>query len=399
MPKITTDDWSELFVLLNERTSHGEVFVVLDEITWMGSKDPDFLGKLHYAWEKFFSNNPKLTLIICGSISAWIEENILSSTGYFGRVSLEINLEELTIKECNELLNDIGFKRSAFEKLMLLSITGGIPWYIEQINSTLSASENIQNLCFTKDALLVKEFGYIFNDLFKERRKDIQKRIVMELVNGPMTHEGIAKKLNYSRSGVLTEYLEELMSSGFVVQNFLWDLKSLNEMKKNARYRLRDSYLKFYLKNIEPSLSKINKGKYIGIDITSLAGWDTNMGLQFENYVINNSKMIYQSLGINPAEIVMDGPFLQTKTTQQKGCQIDYLIQTKFKTLYICEIKFSRNQLGVNVVNSMMEKISRLKLPYGFSCIPVLIHANQVSTEVIELDYFGHIINVCEWLT
>jgi len=75
----------------------------LDEITWMGSLDPSFLGKLEVVWEKYFSKNPELILILCGSVSQWIEENILSSTGYFGRVAWEISLEELSLKSCDQL--------------------------------------------------------------------------------------------------------------------------------------------------------------------------------------------------------------------------------------------------------------------------------------------------------
>ena len=40
----------------------------------MGSKDFDFLGKLKNAWDLYFSKNPHLILILCGSISSWIEE-------------------------------------------------------------------------------------------------------------------------------------------------------------------------------------------------------------------------------------------------------------------------------------------------------------------------------------
>ena len=32
----------------------------------------------------------------------------------------------------------------------------------------------------------------------------------------------------------------------------------------------------------------------------------------------------------------------QTKTSTQRGCQIDYLIQTKINTLFICEFKFKK---------------------------------------------------------
>jgi hypothetical protein len=398
LPKLKADDWNELFALLSERTSRGEVFIILDEITWMGSKDPNFLSKLHYAWEQYYKKNPRLTLIICGSISTWIEKNILSSTGYFGRVSLEINVEELPLVDCNQLFKEIGFRGSSYEKLILLSITGGIPWYIEQINSEYPASENIKNLCFMKNAILVKEFEYIFHDLFPEKRREIQKKIVSLLASGPLTHEEISKKLGYSRSGALTDYLEELISSGFVSHYFSWSIDTQTESKKNSQYRIRDSYLKFYLKYIFPKMAKIDKDKYEKIDITSLPGWNTVMGLQFENFVINNYKVLYQSLNINPADIVMDGPFFQNKTTKQQGCQIDYLLQTKYKTLYIFEIKFSKNPIGVNVINEMKEKISRLKLPPGYSCIPILIHVNQVTDELIEQDYFARIINVCDWL-
>ncbi len=399
LPELKTDDWTALFLLLNERTSQGEVFIILDEITWMGSKDSDFLGKLHYAWEMHFKKNPKLTLIICGSISSWIEKNILSSTGYFGRISLEINLEELPLSDCSQLLREKGFKGSPYEKLILLSITGGIPWYIEHINPSFTAIDNIKNLCFTKNALLVKEFNYIFNDLFTEKRRDIQKRIVTELASGPLTHEEIATKLDYSRSGALSEYLEELISSGFVTHYFPWSIQSQEESKKNGRYRIRDSYLRFYLKYILPKMGKINKDKYEKINISSLPGWDTIMGLQFENFVISNYKMLYESLNLNPVDIVMDGPFLQQKTTKQQGCQIDYLLQTKYKTLYACEIRFSKSSIGVDVISAMQEKIKRLKLPRGFSCLPVLIHANHVSSELIDQDYFAHIIDVCDWLS
>ena len=97
LPKLKTEDWSELFILLAERVNVGKVVLVFDEITWMGNKDSNFLAKLHYAWENFYKHNPQLILIICGSVSSWIEKNILSSTGYFGRLSLKLSLYELSL--------------------------------------------------------------------------------------------------------------------------------------------------------------------------------------------------------------------------------------------------------------------------------------------------------------
>ena len=48
-PDIKADDWSKLFQLLYEKTKQGRIILLFDEISWMGSKDPDFLGKIKHA--------------------------------------------------------------------------------------------------------------------------------------------------------------------------------------------------------------------------------------------------------------------------------------------------------------------------------------------------------------
>lgn len=44
-------NWSDLFWFLAEQTKRAKVVILLDEISWMGSKDPTFLGKLKNAWD------------------------------------------------------------------------------------------------------------------------------------------------------------------------------------------------------------------------------------------------------------------------------------------------------------------------------------------------------------
>ncbi|MCC8400191.1 MAG: hypothetical protein LN563_06485 [Rickettsia endosymbiont of Platyusa sonomae] len=122
------------------------------------------------------------------------------------------------------------------------------------------------------------------------------------------------------------------------------------------------------------------------------------MGLQFENLILNNRTIIHQSLNIKPEDIISENPFYQRKTSRYPGCQIDYLIQTKFGTLYICEIKFSKNYIDSSIINEMQKKISLLKYPKGYSCRPVLIHVNGVSENVIDDDYFAAIIDISEFL-
>jgi AAA+ ATPase superfamily predicted ATPase len=396
LPEVSVDDWSKLFLLLNERIKKGRIIVLLDEISWMGSKDPDFLGKLKNAWDLHFKNNSKLILILCGSVSSWIEKNIISSTGFFGRISLKLTLEELSLHDCNVFLEHIGFSRSPLEKFMILSVTGAIPWYLELIHPTYSAMENIKRLCFEKNGLLVDEFKYIFHDLFG-RRAEICKKIVEYLSKGSAEYSDIAAGLGYHSSGTLSDYLNDLLISGFISRDYTWSLKSGIETNL-CKFRLSDNYLRFYLKFISPRLNKIKKNQFTDVAITSLTNWESIIGLQFENLVLNNRKLIHHVLGIKPEEIISDNPFFQNPTVKQKGCQIDYLIQTKYNTLIVCEIKFSKNNIHSSVIAAVKEKITKLSLPRRYSCLPVLIHVNGISKEVADAGFFYKTIDFSKFL-
>jgi hypothetical protein len=392
LPGLTeVKDWGDLFTIVAESTKNEEVIILFDEITWMGSKDPVFLGKLKVVWDQQFQKNPNLILILCGSLSSWIEKNIIGSTGFLGRISLKLTLSDLSLNECEQLLQSCGFKGSQQEKFMALAVTGGVPWYLEQINPAITVNENIRRLCFEPDGLFVEEFKYIFHDLFG-KRLPVCKKIVESLKEGPKEYDEIAKNIQYSSGGPLSEYLEDLITSGFLEREHTWSLQTGLELK-SSKYRIRDNYLRYYLKFILPHLRKIKKGLFRSMTPFSMPGWDGVIGLQFENLVLNNRTVIWKSLGLRPEDILFENPYFQTRTSKVSGCQIDYMIQTRFRNLYICEIKFSHNPIPVDVVNEMKKKMEALKVPKGFACLPVLIHMNGVNRTVSESGFFANILN------
>jgi AAA+ ATPase superfamily predicted ATPase len=391
LPGIKPDDWGNLFWALSKYTEKGRVLVVFDEISWMGGKDPTFLSKLKTAWDMYFSKNPNLVMALCGSISSWLEENILSNTGFVGRITIDLVLEELPLNVCNAFWLPKEKRVAAFEKFKLLAITGGVPRYLEEIMPDLPAEKNIQNLCFTRGGLLVREFDEIFSDLFSRRSKSY-KEIVTSLANGPKELPEICKELKKNRGGVLNNYLDDLIKAGFVKRDFAWNFEERKEGKL-SRYRLSDNYLRFYLKYILNNLSKIEKEHFSPSLLMGLPGWEGIMGLQFENLVVRNCRSVWKFIGISPEEVVMDGPYFQKTTKRRPGCQIDYLIQTRFHNLYLCEIKFSKDLVRKTVIEEVEEKIKRLNAPRRFSIRPILIHVNGVESNVLDEEYFDKVID------
>ncbi len=384
-------DWGDLFTIVAKATKNKKMIILFDEITWMGSKDHLFLGKFKVVWDQYFQKNRHLILILCGSMSSWIEKNIIGSTGFLGRISLKLALNELSLDECNQLLEALGFRGSAQEKFTVLSVTGGVPWYLEQINPVLTASENIRKLCFVPDGLFVDEFKYIFHDLFG-KRLPICKKIVESLKDGAKEYDEICQLVQYPSGGPLSDYLEDLITSGFLEREYTWSLKTGQESKQ-SKYRIRDNYIRYYLKYILPTLRKIKKGLFKTTSPAALPGWESVMGLQFENLALHNRALIWKALGIRPEDIVFENPYFQSKTSKQTGCQIDYLIQTRYKNLYVCEIKFSLKPIASDVIEEMKAKLDALKVPKGVACLPVLVHVNGVAKAVQEKEFFFHTLD------
>ena len=396
LSNIKGNDWSEIFFELSKKTKKGSVLVALDEIAWMGSKDADFLGKLKIAWDQFFGKNPKLVLVVASSVSSWIDKNILNSTGFFGRVDLTMNLEELPIRDCVKFWKDRQKAVSSHEKLKMLAVTGGVPKYLEMINPKISTEENIRKLCFLKSGLLFNEFERIFHDLFS-KRSEMYKKIVLALSHHhAMSQEEISKKIGIRSGKTFSDYLKDLSEAGFISADFSWDIRS-SKISKLRKYRLSDNYLRFYLKYIEPNKQKILKGDFENASPANIIHWDVIMGLQFENLVIRNRKELLKALQISPENCGYDGPFFQTKTADRKGCQIDYLIQER-NTLFICEIKFSKSPIGAQVIEEVQKKVDALVTPKYVSYRPVLIHVGGVADEVLYRDYFDKIIDWTELL-
>lgn len=392
-----SDDWGDLFWHLAHHTQEGPTVILLDEISWMGMKDPTFLGKLKTAWDVEFRRNPQLIMILCGSVSSWIEENILKNTGFVGRIDLVITLDELSLCESVALLGKKAQHLSSFEIFKLLSVTGGVPRYLENIRPQDSVEENIKRLCFTNGGLLFREFDQIFHDLFTPKSQ-VYLDILHSLIKNPhATLDEIISLLDRTRSGTFIHYLSDLTQAGFVSRDHTWNMRN-SSPSKLSKFRISDNYVRFFMKYIEPLKAKIEKGDFNNRALSTLPGWDGIMGLQFENLVIKNRKKLHELLSIPSDDILSDGPYFQKQTSRHQGCQVDYLIQCKYNSFYVCEIKFSKNPVGPEVVQEVHKKIQALDVPKNVSKRPVLIHVNGVEDSLIGEEFFSHIINFADFL-
>ena len=395
--KMPVNSWTQAFAVLERLLpDKGKTVVLLDEISWMGQHDADFAGKIKDAWDTRFSKKRGLVMVLCGSVSAWIDENIIQHTGFLDRIAMRIELPEISLAESSGLVWGKSPQVSELEQLRMLSVTGGVPGYLEQLDPKASAEDNIHRLCFQPEGGLfrkggrIDEFDAIFNKVFA-RRADIYRRIAVALARGSKTLSEVSGKLGKARAGYLSKYLRDMEIAGFVKEEPHFTVGEGEG--KISHFRLGDNYLRFYLKYIEPKKKQIAGGRFKWNGLEKLPAWNTLLGFQFENLVLNNADIVARLLGIED-KVIRSGPFYQPATQRRRGCQFDLLFETEH-SLYCCEMKL-RRETPKKVIGDMQDKLSRLFLPRKqkhLNRFPILIHAGELDPGIAEAGYFHTIIN------
>jgi AAA+ ATPase superfamily predicted ATPase len=384
------NNWTQAFEFLSKLIKKDPTVILFDEISWMASSDADFVGKLKTAWDTSFKKHSSLILVLCGSVSSWIEYNILNDTDFMGRVSLSLHLKELPLNLLSYFWGKSKNSVSSYEMLELIAITGGIPRYLEELKPRFNATQNIEQLCYHKSGLLFSDFAKIFNDIFDKRAKTY-KNIVKTLTHNKLNLKQIASKIKMQKSGTLSHYLADLVLAGFLEKAYIYNFKS--GVSKITYYRICDNYLRFYLRLIEPFQDQILNLTFDFSKIRYLAQWEQTMGYQFESTLLNNTHIIFNLLGIQKRSLVWAGSFIQVKNSKNKGgCQIDFLIHTKEQTIYVCEFKF-RKRIGTEVIQDVKNKIKVLKCPRYLSIRKVLIYEGGLVERVRNEEFFDYIFN------
>lgn len=382
-------NWTTAFRALDERIpAEGRTVVLLDEISWMGSRNPDFAGYLKSAWDKRLKKHDNLVLVLCGSVSSWIAENILDSTGFVGRDTLDLEVTDLSLAESVQMLGVAGARLSAREIFDILSVTGGVPKYLEDVRPELSFEENVRQLCFMPRGTLFREFNETFSEVFGKRTSS-RGEVLRALDAAPLSVVEIARALGKTPNGKLSQTLKDLTYAGFVSKD-----SGLNPLTREPlrleRYRIKDNYTRFYLRFIEPRHQAIAKGLFEFSSVEQLGGWDSLLGLQFENLVLNHVTDLFAHFGLSRSLVLSAAPYCRRGGKGVKGCQIDLLIQTERMALVV-EIK-RRKKIGHEIIQEVREKVARFEVSRELSVRTALVYDGILSPSVEADRYFDFIL-------
>ena len=385
-------NWYEAFTMLGKHIDdRRRTVILLDEISWMAYYSASFPEVLKSAWDDVFKKHRKLILVLCGSVSHWITKNIIENSAYVGRRSLDMVVPELPLTECVKFWGKKATRIDAREIIDVLSVTGGIPRYLEEVNPSLSAEENIRRLCFAPRSLLRMEFDDMFNDVVTAKQK-FSAKVLRAFVDGPKSGAEVSKVIGVGAGGDVTSALSMLREAGFLAEECTRNPET-GEPARERRFRLRDNYTRFYLKFIEPYKEVIDEGAFLFSSLSELEGSDAVMGLAFENLVVNNYRDMLPLLHLTGTLITAAGPYRRraAKSARGKpGVQVDLMLQTR-RSLWLVEVK-RKKEIGREIETEIERKVNALSRPEGVSSKTALVYDGHLSPLVASDGYFDAII-------
>jgi AAA+ ATPase superfamily predicted ATPase len=349
-PKI--ENWQDAFVqlkhFLEELKTLGRIVLFIDELPWLDNQKSGFLSAFEYFWNTYASTNDRIFLIVCGSATSWITNNILKNKGgLHNRVTRQIHLQPFTLYETEQFLKSKKMVMNRYQILECYMIFGGIPYYLEQLDKQYGLAQNVDKLLFSKDGALRDEFQKIYSSLFKKPGKHIKIIEVLSKKRKGITREEIVKQSKIADGGGLTRILEELELCGFIAIN-----RSFVTPKSNHLYQLVDFFSLFYLNFV-----KGQKGFDTNYwsSLTDNAVHRTWSGYSFELLCQAHIPQIKKALSIGGVVSYIAG---WRSKTANPGAQIDLLIDRNDNIINIFEMKYSNKKF---VITKTYDEILRNK--------------------------------------
>jgi AAA+ ATPase superfamily predicted ATPase len=329
VPKNWLEAFSQLIDFVQKNTDTRKI-LFFDEMPWMDTPRSDFLTALEHFWNGYASARKDIVLIVCGSATSWIINNLINNHGgLHNRLTHTIHLKPFTLAECEQYFQwrKIDFNRYQIAEIYM--IMGGIPFYLSKIEKGLSVAQNIDKMFFAENAILKNEFKNLYAALF--RNSDDYVKIVETLSKKGkgLTRYEISDISKISCGGGLTKALENLEYCGFIRK-----YRSFNKKTRNLLYQLMDSYSLFYFKFIQKNEYNDTRFWTNSLDTTLRNAW---IGYAFEMLVLQHVEEIKKALGITGIQSSVSAWCSETSVP---AAQIDLVINRKDGIINLLEIKY-----------------------------------------------------------
>lgn len=339
--------WREALALLGDvvvaaakRQPDKPVVVFFDELPWMSTHRSGLLPAIDHLWNARLCRVPNVVWVLCGSAASFMLDRLINAKGgLHNRITHRIRLEPFRLGEIRQFLARRGRRRGITQTLELTMALGGVPYYLLQVSSGMSASQAIGQVCFGRAGQLRDEFGRLFASLFGDSGEHEKLvRAAAQSRSGISRDELIAAAALQS-GGRATQWLDELEAAGFIAR-----FVPYKRSKRDILYRLVDEFSLFYLRWIEPAPASSfgARGTKYWVSRAGSPAFRAWAGYAFEGICLKHAAEIERALGIDAManEVGTWRVMSRRGARDDAGAQVDLLFDRPDGVINLCEIKY-----------------------------------------------------------
>lgn len=326
--------WLDAFDQLRqylESLPDGKKIIFLDELPWMDTLFSNFVPALEHFWNAWASARSDIKLIVCGSATSWMLDNIINNHGgLYNRLTLQMLLEPLSLNVCKQYFDAKGFGYREHELAELYMVFGGVPYYYSLMRKNLSVSQNIDQLIFAANGQLRKEKTELFRSLFRHSEDYITIINALSSKSKGLNRKELLETTKLNNNARFTRMLDELEDCRFIRH-----YDSYDNRKRQVLYQVIDPLLYFWHQIVERNQ---NQDPEFWSHSQNTPLFNTWSGLAFEMLCLNHVPQIKQALGISGLQTSVYS--WRSPQDAEDKVQIDLLIDRADRCVNLCEMKF-----------------------------------------------------------
>ena len=354
--------WFEAFRLLEKllkiKDDGSRQVAFIDELPWMDTARSRFIPAFEHFWNGWASKHDNLMLIVCGSATSWMEDNLINNKGgLYNRLNTEIKLHPFTLAECEDYFKSRNLAMGRYDVAQTYMVFGGIPHYLSLFEKGFSTPQNIDRLLFGRDAKLRNEFQRLFGSLFKNAEDHVKVIRLLAQRRSGYTRSEILEKTGLKDGGGASEILKGLTESDFITP-----YEPFGE-RKTLKYKLIDPYCLFFLRFLDGQTKLDPQYWQKNNNSPRLNSW---RGYAFEELCFYHIQQIKKKLGISGVSTT-ESSWIVYSQEQKAHAQIDMLIDRSDHIVNLCEMKYYNKPF---VIDSAYEKELRERVQTLADTIP-----------------------------
>lgn len=334
--------WIEAFDELQSYLEHlpsGSKTVFIDELPWLDTARSKFIAALERFWNGWADGRDDIKLIVCGSATSWMIDNIINNRGgLHNRKTHQIYVAPFTLNESRRYFNAYGFGYREKEIAECYMVMGGVPYYYSLMDQKESVAQNIDRLCFSPDGELKGEFENLYHSLFKKAGDHIAIVTALAKKGKGLTRKQLLDATKLNNNQKFTTTMDELEKCGFI-RTYV----PFSETKRDALFQLTDAFTLFHFHYFEENKFQDENFWTNSLNSAKYRAWS---GYAFELLCLNHLKQMKEALGISGV-LTRVCSWTSKEGEGSRGAQIDLLIDRADQTINLCEMKFARAEYEI----------------------------------------------------